>query len=60
MFWNLSQEFVAERFGKTPVAEIIFSKITEESLKKLFITIKFLVICQVSLSQKCLQTLEPI
>ena len=43
------EEFVVEGFEKVPLQEIIFSEITEVSLKKLFITISFLVICQVSM-----------
>ena len=51
---------MVESFEKVPLEEIIFSKITEASLKKLFIAINFLVICQVSMSQKSLRTLGPI
>ena len=47
MFWNLQEEFVVESFERLPLEETMFSKITEESLKKPFITINFLVICQV-------------
>ena len=48
---------MAESFENVPLEEVIFSKITEASLKKLFITINFLVVCQVSISQKSLGTL---
>ena len=51
---------MVESFEKVPLEEMIISKITEVSLKKLFITINFLVICQVSMSQKSLGTLGPI
>ena len=45
---------MVESFEKVPLEEIIFSKITEASLNKLFITINFLVTWQVSMSQKSL------
>ena len=51
---------MVESFEKVPLEEMIISKITEVSLKKLFITINFLVICQVGMSQKSLGTLGPI
>ena len=51
---------MVESFEKVPLEEIIFSKITEASLKKLFITINFPVIFPVIMSQKSLGTLGPI
>ena len=51
---------MAECFEKVLLEEIIFSKITEASLKKLLITINLLLICQMSMSQKSLGTLGPI
>ena len=51
---------MVESFEKVPLEETLFSKITEASLEKLFIAINFLVICQVSMSQKPLETLGPI
>ena len=50
---------MVEGFEKVPSEEIIFSKITEASLKKPFITISFLVICPVSMLQKSLGPLGP-
>ena len=45
---------MVESFEKVPLEEMIISKITEVSLKKLFITINFLVICQVKYVAKIL------
>ena len=51
---------MVESFEKVPLEGIIFSKITEAFLKKLFITISFPVIFPVIMSQKLLGTLGPI
>ena len=51
---------MGEGFEKASLEEIIFSKITEAYLKKLFITISFYVIWQVSMLQKSLGPLGPI
>ena len=49
-----------ESSEKVPLEEIIFCKFTKASLRKLFITINFFVICPVSMLQKSLGTLGPI
>ena len=51
---------MVEGFEKVSLEEMIFSKITEVPLKKLFIRITFLVIYQVSMLQKVLGPLGPI
>ena len=51
---------MVEGFEKVPLEEMIFSKITEVPLKKLFIRINFLVICQVGMLQKSLGPLGPL
>ena len=51
---------MVEGFEKVPLEEMILSKITEVPLKKLFIRINFLVICQVGMLQKSLGPLGPL
>ena len=51
---------MVESFEKVLLEEMIFSKITEASLKKLFVTNSFLAVYQVSMLQKSLGLLGPV